>query len=127
MILLAAVTTFAFGCAADDGIEVITVKEFAEAVKNDSTAVIVDVRTAEEFAEGHIEGALNIDVKDASAFDNGIKTFDNSRTYYVYCRSGRRSHKAATKIQALGFKVFDMEGGITAWKNADMPVVVSAK
>ena len=125
MIVFAAVTTLVFGCAADDGIKVITVNEFAEAVKSDTTAVILDVRTADEFAEGHIEGAINMDVKNDAAFDSGIKALDSSKTYYVYCRSGRRSHKAATKIQALGFKAIDMEGGITAWKDAKMPVETS--
>lgn len=127
MILLTAATTFAFGCAADDGIEVINAEEFAEAVKSDTTAVIIDVRTAEEYAEGHLEGALNIDIKNEAEFDNCIKDLKKSCTYYVYCRSGRRSHKAATKIQAAGFKAIDMEGGIIAWKDAKLPVEVSVK
>lgn len=127
LILLAAVTTFAFGCAADDGIKVIPVNEFADAIKTDTTAVILDVRTASEYTDGHIEGSINLDIKDEAAFDRGVKTFDNTKTYYIYCRSGRRSHKAAAKIQAAGFKAIDMEGGIIAWKDAKMPVVVSTK
>ena len=127
IILFAAVTALSFGCSADDGIKVINVSEFAKAVKNDTTAVILDVRTAEEFAEGHIAGALNIDVKDDAAFDNGVKALKRDKTYYVYCRSGRRSHKAAAKLQAAGFSAIDMEGGITAWKDAEMPIEVSAK
>ena len=126
MILFAALVTFTYGCNSEDGIKVISATEFAEAVKNDSTAVIVDVRTAGEYAGGHIKGALNLDVKDAEAFDNGVKTFCKDNNYYVYCRSGRRSHNAALKIQKAGFNVVDMEGGINAWKDAKMPVEVSA-
>lgn len=125
IILFVAVTTFSFGCSANDGIKVIPVKEFAEAVSNDSTAVIIDVRTAEEYAEGHIEGSINIDIKQGSYFDNEVKSFDKNKTYYIYCRSGRRSHMAAAKIQAAGFKAVDMEGGINAWKDANMPIEIS--
>lgn len=127
IILLTAVTTFAFGCATDDGIKVITVKEFADAMKTDTTAVILDVRTAEEYANGHIEGSINLDIKDEAAFDRSVKSFDNSKTYYIYCRSGRRSHKAAAKIQNAGFNAIDMEGGINAWNEEKLPVVVSLK
>ena len=128
MILFAAVICFSFGCSSgDDGIKVITVSEFAESAKQDTAAVILDVRTAEEYAEGHIESALNLNIKDETAFDNGIKTLDKNKTYYIYCRSGRRSHNAALKMQKQGFKVFDMEGGINAWKEANMPIEVSTK
>ena len=125
MILFTAVIALSFGCAVDDGIKVISVTEFSEAVNNDSAAVILDVRTAEEFAEGHIEGAINLNVKDAETFENGMKALDKSKNYYVYCRSGRRSHNAAAKMQNAGFKVVDMDGGIIAWKDANMPVKVS--
>ena len=125
MILFAAVISFTYGCSSGDGIKVISATEFSEAVKNDAAAVIVDVRTADEYAEGHIEGAMNLDVKDSEAFDNGVKAFDKNNTYYVYCRSGRRSHNAAVKIQKAGFNVVDMDGGIKAWKEAKFPVVVA--
>lgn len=127
MILFSAVVTLSYGCSsADDGIKVISATEFSEAIRTDSSAVIIDVRTAGEFAAGHLEGALNIDMKDSEAFDKGIKTFEKDKTYYIYCRSGRRSHIAASKIQKAGFKAVDMGGGIISWKDSKLPVVVSA-
>ncbi len=47
---------------------------------------------------------------------------DKSRTYYIYCRSGKRSHGACLKMQKQGFKVYDMEGGILNWTKLGMPV-----
>lgn len=127
MILLASAVTLAYGCtSSDNGVKVITVKEFYEAVKTDSSAVILDVRTAEEYAAGHIEGAINLNLKDSETFNEGIKALDKDKTYYVYCRSGRRSNIAASKMLNAGLKAIDMEGGIIAWKDAKMPVAVSA-
>lgn len=50
-----------------------------------------------------------------------LKLLDKSHTYYVYCRSGKRSHNACIKMQKQGLKVFDMEGGILNWKKLGMP------
>ena len=50
-----------------------------------------------------------------------LKLLDKSHTYYVYCRSGKRSHHACMKMQKQGLKVFDMEGGILNWKKLGMP------
>lgn len=50
-----------------------------------------------------------------------LKLLDKSHTYYVYCRSGKRSHNACIKMKKQGFKVFDMEGGILNWKKLGMP------
>ena len=128
MILFTAITTFAFGCtASDNGVKVISANEFNEIVKTDSNAVILDVRTAGEYAEGHIEGALNLDMKQAEAFEKGFKALDKDKTYYIYCRSGRRSNIAASKMLMDGYKVIDMGGGIIAWKEANLPVVTSAE
>ena len=52
----------------------------------------------------------------------GIKQLDKSRTYYIYCRSGKRSHGACLKMKKQGFKVYDMEGGILNWTKLGMPV-----
>ena len=76
---------------------------------------IVDVRTPHEFASGHIEGAINIDWRDASISDK-IKKLKKKKTVLLYCRSGRRSLSAMNKMVELGFKdVHNMEGGVLEW------------
>lgn len=109
-------------CHADDGITVLSVEEYENAVKTDTTAVILDVRKSSEYNEGHICGAILLDFLDTDSFMEGIDKLDKSKTYYIYCRSGRRSHNAALKMKDKGFKVFDMKGGIIEWKSAGKPV-----
>ncbi len=106
-----------------DGINILSPQAFITQAKADSTSIILDVRTPEEYAEGHLEGALLLDFLNTEAFDAGIKELDKAHTYYVYCRSGKRSHKACAKMQELGLKVFDMEGGFLNWTAQGMSVV----
>lgn len=121
--ILAAIGIGTVSCSAEDGIVVLSPKEFISQAKADTTAVILDVRTPAEYAEGHLEGAKQLDYLDAEAFDAGVKSLDKANTYYVYCRSGRRSHGACEKMKAQGFKVFDMEGGYLNWTKQGLPVV----
>ena len=77
---------------------------------------ILDVRTPEEFEEGHIQGAQNINVKD-DTFIIAIQKLSPSDTLLVYCRSGRRSLYAAQVMVSFGFqKIYDLEGGFLNWK-----------
>lgn len=96
-------------------------EDFKKAVSSDNKAVIVDVRTAQEYYEGHIEGAILMDVS-SSGFDDLINSADTSATYYIYCRSGNRSKVAFKKMQNRGLKVFELEGGIMAWVKKDWPL-----
>lgn len=83
--------------------------------------VVIDVRTPQEFANGHIWQAINIDYSSAG-FDNIISQYDRSYTYIVYCQTGYRSNLARLKMEALGFKhVINMTGGFSAWVAADLP------
>lgn len=124
-ILLSLLTAISFGttgCSAQsDGISILTPQVFIEQAKADTTGIILDVRTPGEYKEEHLAGAQQLDFLNTEAFDAGIKQLDKSHTYYVYCRSGKRSHHACMKMQKLGFKVFDMEGGILNWKKLGMP------
>lgn len=124
-ILLSLLTAISFGttgCSAQsDGISILTPQVFIEQAKADTTGIILDVRTPDEYQEEHLAGAQQLDFLNTEAFDAGIKQLDKSHTYYVYCRSGKRSHHACMKMQKLGFKVFDMEGGILNWKKLGMP------
>lgn len=112
---------------ASDSIPTIPPVEFAQQTVADTTAVIIDVRTPEEYAAGHIDNATLIDVKNTENFDMTIALLPSDKTYYVYCRSGRRSMSAAEKMKKAGLNVIDMTGGIIAWEKADLPVVKNRK
>lgn len=85
--------------------------------------VLLDVRTAEEYADGHIQGAINIDVKKDDFVEQAKSILPTDKTIAVYCRGGRRSVTAAEKLVAENYKVVNLKGGIMAWKEADMPVI----
>ena len=84
--------------------------------------VVLDVRTAEEFDEGHLQDALNIDVKQEGFVEKAKSALPADKTIAVYCKGGRRSANAAAMLSKEGFKVVNLEGGITAWKEAGMPL-----
>ena len=101
------------------GSTVLPVEEYAQNLNTDTTAYLIDVRTPEEYAEGHIEGAVLMNVMEEQAFLAGIDTLDASHTYYIYCRSGRRSQKASGFMGERGLKVVDLQGGYNAWQKAE--------
>ena len=101
------------------GRTVLPVEEYAQNLNTDTTAYLIDVRTPEEYADGHIEGAVLMNVMDEQAFLAGIDTLDASHTYYIYCRSGRRSQKASGFMGERGLKVVDLQGGYNAWQKAE--------
>ncbi len=65
--------------------------------------ILLDVRTPEEFAAGHVPGAINVDVKNAN-FEQEIQQLDPKKNYYIYCKSGVRAKSATEKMQKKGFK-----------------------
>lgn len=94
-------------------VSTVNVVEFGEALSDD--VQLVDVRTPEEYAEGHIEDSELIDVK-SDDFSEKIQHLDKDQPVYVYCRSGKRSQKAAEIMKELGFKeIIDLDGGYEAW------------
>jgi len=97
------------------------VKEFAELI-TDSNVVILDVRKADEFAEGHITGAILIDQFQNDFLEQAQAKLPKDKTIAIYCRSGRRSANAAGKLADVGYKCVNLKGGIIAWKEANMPV-----
>jgi phage shock protein E len=80
-----------------------------------SGAQLLDVRTKEEWAEGHLKGAKLATVTEEGFIDKAKALLDPKKPVVVYCRSGKRSAKATEQLRANGFTVFDLEGGITAW------------
>ncbi len=97
------------------------VKEFAELIA-DPDVVILDVRKADEFAEGHIRGAIFIDQFQSDFVEQAKANLPKNKTIAIYCRSGRRSANAAGKLADVGYKCVNLKGGIIAWKEAGMPV-----
>ena len=106
---------------AAENFENVEVAAFAELIA-DSNVVILDVRKVDEFAEGHIKGAILIDQFQSDFVEQAQAKLPKGKTIAVYCRSGRRSAHAAGKLADIGYKCVNLKGGILAWKKADMSV-----
>lgn len=122
LLLLGAGMVISASCAAQSPHD-LTAEEFHNRIANDSTAVVVDVRTPEEYAAGHLPGAINLDYNNQASFVNGCENLTPNCNYYVYCRSGRRSDAACNQMMDYGLPVYNMCGGIQSWTQAGYPVV----
>lgn len=94
----------------------------APSIGIDADTVIVDVRTPAEYADGHLEGAVNIDVQ-SPEFDAEIAELDTEGDYVVYCRSGNRSAQAASRMESAGLTVRDAGGLSDAESATGLPIV----
>jgi rhodanese-related sulfurtransferase len=102
---------------------VINTDAFEKMLKTDKTVQLVDVRTPGEFSSGHIEGAVNYDFY-ATDFAQKMGKLDKKKPVMVYCAVGGRSGAAAEQLKKSGFtKVYDLDGGMDAWKGAGKKVV----
>jgi len=107
------------GAECDGIIKTVDANEFNKQVKK-GAATIIDVRTPEEYKEGHIEKAVNADFKNTGEFAKYLDSLDKSDKYMIYCRSGNRFGQALTLMQQKGFKnITNLEGGILAWQSAN--------
>ena len=97
--------------------ENVDVKAFAELI-TDSNVVVLDVRTSEEYAEGHIEGAVLINQFEDDFIEKAQELLPKDKIIAVYCRSGRRSASAATRLSDVGFRCVNLKGGYLAWQEA---------
>ncbi len=112
------------GCSSTPSAANLDAAGFAQEVTK-ADVITLDVRTPGEFMEGHIAGAINIDVE-GSSFDSEIANLDKSKSYAVYCRSGRRSLIAVDKMSAAGFeKLSNLNTGINDWIANGLPLVTS--
>ena len=92
-------------------------KNWANALIEHPEAVVLDVRTEDEFEGGHIPNALNIDLRMGSGFIDEVNALDKNKSYYVYCRSGARSAQAVQLMRDLGFsETYNLIGGIIQWE-----------
>jgi len=88
--------------------------DFLVQYEKTADAVLLDVRTPDEFRSGHIEGATNIDFENTS-FDSEIQKLDTAKTYFVYCRSGNRSGQAILIMKKFGVKnIYELKGGLVS-------------
>jgi thioredoxin 1 len=105
----------------------LSVVDFDKKLSQEQDYQLVDVRTKEEYSEGYIKDALNIDYN-SEDFDKLAEELDKSKPVYVYCLAGGRSAAAAKELEAKGFKeIYDLEGGIRKWKQAKKPLEVASK
>ena len=118
-----AVSALALSACGSSSFTTQSADEFAKTI-SDTSVVVLDVRTPAEFASGHIAQAMNIDVE-GGAFEQQIASLDKSKTYAIYCHSGRRSANAAKIMSKAGFtSLYNLDGGVTAWANAGQQLVV---
>jgi rhodanese-related sulfurtransferase len=100
----------------------LTSEEFEKGIANKDIQIL-DVRTQEEYNSGHIKNAFLSDWTQRDVFEERIKYLDKSKPVYVYCLVGGRSSAAANRLSDAGFKqVYNLVGGIKAWKEASKPV-----
>lgn len=112
-----------FGCssAQTQGFKSLTVDEYAKVIE-DTAIVRLDVRTAEEYADGHIANTINIDVLKDEFEKKAKATLPKDKVIAVNCRSGKRSKNAARILVKNGFKVIELDAGYNDWLAKGMPV-----
>lgn len=103
----------------------ISAREAYELLQRDTSTVVLDVRTEEEFrsSTGRMERSLLMPLQDLQKRIGELSPY-KERTILVYCRSGVRSRNAVTLLEKSGFKAINLEGGILEWTNQGLPVVV---
>ncbi len=101
----------------------LTQDEWAKQLNNDDNAVVLDVRTQDEWDEGIIAGAQLIDIHRGQGFIDDIDELDRSKNYYVYCKAGGRSKQACQVMNQMGFhKTYNLLGGFSEWTgNTTLP------
>ncbi len=115
------------GCGGNDATSPVAAHEVSppagQPVTVDAATIVIDVRTPEEFSQGHLEGAVNLDVE-GGAFEQGLTELDPAGSYIVYCRSGRRSAHAAALMAERGFAdVIDLGSFEQAASATGLPLV----
>lgn len=112
------------GCSSDtDGLTTVSPEAAAETIADNPNAIILDIRTPEEYYAGTIEGSINIDFY-APDFATQLDKLDKDAEYVMYCNSGNRSGEAMNIFSDLEFQsVTEIDGGIQAWYADGLPVV----
>jgi len=115
---------FYLGCSEAPQAEIpdITVEEAETILRENRGVVVLDIRTAQEFARGHIAGAMHVDFR-APNFRDALVGLDSDRSYIVHCASGGRSRRSLPIFGELGFRrVYHLPSGMEGWRAAGLPV-----
>ena len=121
-----------FGCLfsreQECGFKSLVPSEAQKALMNDSTIVILDVRTEEEYTSetGHLENSKLIPIHELYSRISELDSL-KGKQFLIYCRSGGRSANACSLLATKGFKVWNMDGGIIRWKKEGFPLIRSEK
>ncbi len=101
----------------------LTQEDWFEKLQADENAVILDVRTEDEWNDGIIPNAINIDIYKGQGFIYQVEELDKSKNYYVYCKAGGRSAQACSIMNQMGFETtYNLMGGFSEWDGpVDMP------
>ena len=117
------ISSFCFSCTAQTKTN-LTAEEFEKAISQSDAIQLLDVRTPGEYKTSHIANSLLADWNDTAEFERRISFVDKKKPVYVYCLSGGRSASAASKMRNMGYEqVYELKGGINAWKAGNKPVV----
>lgn len=116
LLLTAGLIFLSAGCR-QGNYESLPVDTFEKTVQKEGMQ-LVDVRTDVEYTESHIPGATNINVMDVSFLDLTDSTLEKGKPVAVYCRSGKRSKKAAELLSQAGYTVYELDNGFNAWEKA---------
>ena len=124
LLLLTLGAVLVASCSSDGAtLETVEPVAAADVIVSEPDSVVLDIRTADEFAQGIIEGAVNIDFY-AADFAQQLDALDKDTHYVVYCNSGNRSGEAMDTFADLGFTtVTEIDGGIVNWYDSGLPVV----
>lgn len=106
-----------FSCQQKGDFKSMTVEEFDTFIQSEDVQRL-DVRTLAEYSEGHITKTVNINVMDDSFAVMADSLLQKDKPVAVYCRSGKRSKKAATILSEKGYKIFELDKGFSAWQAA---------
>ncbi len=121
MSILTALGLGTSSCARQESVTSVDANHFENAIHANNVQLL-DVRSANEYAEGHIAHAANIDALQNDFLAKAQRSLSKKKPAYVYCRSGKRSMMAANKLAKAGYKVINLRGGIMEWTDAGKPV-----
>ncbi len=122
ILFLLLIVVLAGGCSQGQNKNVLAPQAFADKMKAATGSTLIDVRTAEEFADGHLAGAKNYDWN-GGHFEHQVMGLEKTKPVFVYCLKGGRSASAADRLRDLGFtEVYELEGGTAKWQAAKMPL-----
>lgn len=102
-------------CAQETSFQSVTATDFDQLLKTETSAQLVDVRRPDEYAAGHIDHAVLINVQEEDFIEKANALLDKSKLVAVYCRSGKRSKDAARKLAKEGYTVYELDTGYLGW------------